>query len=287
MKLSALQTGNQKYVLAGFDQVKPLIKQFNFKLSEKGDVDNLKYFKTLLATILSPDCSGMLTDPIYGFDSLKYKHQDAGLVFKLVDDWHENCKKTESPTLIKDWGVEQTRNNFGLAQLELYYHPDEQQALRKKQLVSEIKSFCDYEGIDLFLVLRIYDPLGGVIPEADHAALQLLAANELRKSCSLIGLEYPGDALGCATLTAELDVPWVLMANREPERENYGLLKSRLREVLESGGGGVSVDQLLWHDLDDYSKADASIDWDKVKGFLETTARDRLVELKRIVEEAS
>ena len=85
-------------------------------------------------------------------------------------------------------------------------------------------------------------------------------------------LEYPHSALACATLTAELDIPWLLI-DRTP---TYSEFKEQLRTAMESGASGVMLDQIIWQGFEPSESSK----------FIENTARDRVIELARITQES-
>ncbi|MEN8253132.1 MAG: hypothetical protein ABFQ62_02010 [Patescibacteria group bacterium] len=284
MKLSSLQTANSKFVLGQFDAVAAMAEALGLDLSHEQDREVLGRFKSLLAKYLSNKVSGIIIDPFYGFKNIDQKHKNVGLILNLEDLDYLN--KNEMPKLLENWGVENIRNNYGVAKFELYYHPTEEKALEKKQIVAELYDFCQYEKIDFLLQLRIFNPNGGILPEAEHPELQLEALQEFRKNCDLLALEYPGNALACATVTAQSDVPWILLSHREPKLEPYLKLKERLREVLESGGMGISAGSALWEGLDLTRTESLDVNWEQVEEFIKTETLDKIAELNRIVAES-
>jgi len=101
---------------------------------------------------------------------------------------------------------------------------------------------------------------------------QLEAVTDMRNKCHLLALEYPHSALACATLTAELDVPWILV-DRTPD---YNDFKEQVRTAIEAGAVGAQIGSVLWQGLNK----------DNYQQVIETQARDRMIELSRIVSES-
>lgn len=243
----------------------------------------LERFLGLAVHQLSPDASGIIVEPNYGYASLAAKATATGVIFALEKNGHQ--APLQLPGLLDSWGVEACRENYGLAKLELYYHPQEELALAKKQLIAEIADYCQYVGIDLFLIVRMHHPQGGALAASVLVDAQLETVHELQKNCQLLGLEYPGSALAAATLTAELDTPWLLVSQHQVKLEPYSEYKQHLREVLENGASGCVLGEVLFSDLANHLKADATLDWEVMENFIKTQVRDRLVEIKRIVSE--
>jgi len=185
------------------------------------------------------------------------------------------------PKLADNWGIEHIANNYAVAKLELYYHPQEAEAMRKKQFVAEIYDYCKYEGIDLLLELMVYHSTQENITQEILLETQLQAAKEFSNSTDLFALEYLGNALSAVTLTAELDVPWVYNA-REIDYENF---KQNLRVCVDSGARGFLVGDPFWADetakklLSDLKKSPEQGE------YIKTEMRDKIVESVRIATE--
>jgi tagatose-1,6-bisphosphate aldolase len=93
-----------------------------------------------------------------------------------------------------------------------------------------------------------------------------------------MALEYPLDALGAVTVTAELDVPWILSARNT----QYDDFKESLRTALESGAKGfVATEQFL------PPQHSGNFDQDECLKFIQTIGKDRVIEVTRIVEESA
>ncbi|MDQ5951644.1 MAG: hypothetical protein QG639_925, partial [Patescibacteria group bacterium] len=104
------------------------------------------------------------------------------------------------------------------------------------------------------------------------------AIQDLRNFCDVMAVEYPLDALGAVTVTAEMDVPWILSGRETP----YDEFKEQVRTALESGAKGFLATTQFFPEFqkDTYSEEDF------VK-YLQTFGKDRVIEMTRIVEEAA
>jgi tagatose-1,6-bisphosphate aldolase len=106
---------------------------------------------------------------------------------------------------------------------------------------------------------------------------------ELRGFADLLALDYPGSALAAASITAELDKPWIVSSRDQ----NYGQFKEELRDSLASGARGFLIGRSLWNEMGKLRREDQSPDFDHIPEYIQTTVRDRVIELTRIIDETA
>ena len=94
-------------------------------------------------------------------------------------------------------------------------------------------------------------------------------------------MQYPQDPLAAATLTSELDIPWLMI----DDGVKYDKFKDQLRVALENGAQGFLVDEVLWQEVGKMRLKDQSPDLPAIEKFLQTTSKDRMIELMRIAGE--
>lgn len=280
MTLASLKTTQGMFGLANFDESEELIRLLGLRLEDAATEALLKDLNQLLIKELSADCSGIVVDPRFCLAALISKAAATGVALRLTE---ESKLEPTLPKFLPQWGVEEVKNNLGVAKLTLPYHPGEALALDKKKFLNEINDFCAFEKIPLLLDLQITGIGGGKIHHDDLPDAQLAAVQELRASCDLIALDYPGSVLATATLTAELDIPWVLISRQE----GYEDFKNHLREALDNGAKGFLVGRPLWQDLAQLRNKDMTPDKLAISKFVATTMRDRLIELMRITNEVA
>lgn len=204
-----------------------------------------------------------------------------GLVLSLDTSVTKPTDPVLLPELIPNWGVPEVRNNYGVAKLTLYYHPKEEIALKEKQFVAELHDYCRHEGIGLLLKLMMYTPAEESFSTESFQADQLAAVQEFRGFCDLLALQYPLDSLACATLTSELDIPWVVVG----DGREYADFKDVVRDSIEAGAGGYMAGNVFWREASQFVSDDGQLIFPAISHFLQTTTRDRLLELTRIVNE--
>ncbi|KUK79332.1 MAG: hypothetical protein XD95_0470 [Microgenomates bacterium 39_7] len=257
-----------------------LAKKLGLDISVPENVELIQSFLDLMGQVAAEHLTGLVIDPIYSFSASGYSKKN-GCVTRL-NTLSEEIDPLSPPQLIPDYGLEEISNNYSLAKFELMYHPQEESSLKKKQLLAEIYDYCDYLDMHLLLKLQLYNREGGDYLTETFIEDQLVAVQELSKMTDLIALQNPLDPLSIATLTAELDIPWILIN----DNQNYDDFKQQLRICLENGASGFIAGQALWQDIAGLKQAEEGLKVDNVTRFIETTFKDRLIELMRIVNEA-
>ncbi len=226
---------------------------------------------------LSSELSGVEVGPYLGFSGLIHKNNQAGCLISL-DKRLTQADPLSLPGFYPNWGVEHIKNNYGLVSLRLAYHPGEKLALDKQKLLAEIADHCRYEGVDLLLELIITPSTDDKRGSSLWQEAQLIAVSELCSHPDILALEYPGGALASATVTARLDLPWILLDTGL----KYATYKEQVRECLESGAAGILMAGSVWQDLPAVDQPD---DFNNVQKFIDHEVRDRVIELSRIVQE--
>lgn len=246
--------------------------------SEQKEV--LTEFYKQLTTIIVPETTGMLLSPQFGWDVLHSKPASSGVIF-AVDQHSDDQDPRAFPILSKLWTVEHIRNNYGVAKLKLQYHPDEELSAQKRKLVAELYEYAQYEKVDF--ILELVTSTNSVENENDEESqsVQLQAIKHFRQLCDAMILEMPSDAFTAATVTAELDIPWILT---DAGFTGYTEHKEAIRLCLESGAKGCVVGSSLLSDHELPLPLTQETMENMVRE-LATTVRDRALELRRITEE--
>ena len=275
MKISGIRDQKDITVLLAFDQVVSIADHFGLSIHNPAEYEQLAAVLNAMMESYSPGATGVVVAPELGFDALSKAADTVGTVFSLERRMFD-ADPLSIPILVQQWGIEAIRNNYGVAKLELFYNPEEKEAATKKQMVAELYDYCQHEGIDFLLELLIYIEGTELEYKQRFSDLQLTAIQELRSSCSMMALEYPMTALGAVTITAELDIPWIITARDTP----YEQFKEHLRTVLESGASGFLAMEQFLPPLP--KTGQAVFNAEEVLQFINTTGRDRVLELARI-----
>ncbi len=280
MNLPQLQTRHGRYHWLQLDNPHQLAAGLGLDFQQDVNQALLKKITQQMIELSDQEVSALVLDHEIGLETVTNKGDGVGVLLKL-ETTAEETNPLDLPRLDDTWGIPEIVNNYGVVKLELYYHPEEVQALQKKQFVAEIADYCRYQQVGLYLQLRLFSPTGEKIVPETFQELQLAAVQELQKSCDILGLDSPQGALAAATLTAELDVPWVVTLHDTP----YDLAKEQLREAMESGAQGCVAGDSLWQELYSLRRKDKGVDEERVHQFLTTVLRDRLIEIGRIIGE--
>lgn len=277
MHLPAISSDTQLFSILGVDQLLSMAHMLGLSTSDSHGTLQLEQAIYELVKEYSPHVTGVVFSPEIGYRAITQKSEHAGPLFclerRLIDP-----DPLTIPLLMQNWNVETIRQNYGVAKLELYYNPQEHEAATKRQMVIELNDYCQHQGIDFLLEVIVQVEATEKEYKNMFQQMQLEAIQDLRNFCSVIALEYPLDALGAVTVTAELDVPWVLSARNS----SYDDFKENLRTSLESGAKGfLAVEQFLPEfETDKFNP-------DEFLKFVQTFGKDRVIEIERIVTEAA
>lgn len=288
MRAANLQSTAGFFAILELDNNRDLAQSLGLDLSLSDNVELLDQINQQLL-LLSKEVTGVIFDPIYTFKFLTQKAGAAGALIRLEQD-KENMPNS-MPLLFPNFSLEEISNNYALAKLELNYHPQENKAIEKKQLLSEIREYSKVLKIDFLLKLKIYDPNQFATKEkqdGNRTAFnlendQLNAIQELRSLADILVIQNPADPLAMATIISELDMPCLVMAD---EQDTYEQFKEKFRMAMENGAKGYCLGQVLWKELSTYRSEDQSLDLEGLQKYLNTTVRDRLIELNRIASES-
>ncbi len=245
-------------------------------------VDNRKVLLHLLERMIS--IQGVFSSGcvIYGhqtYELINSKPNHCGILFNIGLDYHELDSSLYG--LEDQWSLDDISNNYGIAKIDLFYNPNETKALEKKQFLAKIYQECQQKNLQLLVKLYIYN-----IENSDNSnyvfeELQLQAIEELRNNMDVLALQFPGSALSCSTVTAQLDMPWILnLPNSDFEQT-----KSQLQTSLENGASGLMTNDYFINQFQKYKSEDASPDITAIETFLTTLAKTQMFEFKQIVDE--
>jgi len=284
MQLPRIQTKTGKYLLLDLSDIHEIVDVFGITWETDEQHHQLESLMSLIVAQLSPLVSGIVLGPEIGFSALDQKAAQAGLLLSL-EKQTDLLLVNEMPSIFPQWGVTHVRNNYGILFTKLFYHPRGELTLEKKRLMAELKDACRYEGIANVLSLSLYPPVGQPANQEAFQESQLVAAREFQILADMLLLEYPHTALAAATLTAGLDVPWLIV----DRTQDYLHVKTALRTSLEAGSAGISLGgNNLFTGIQPFVLEKNRVTQESMQQFethLKTEVRDRLLEINRILEE--
>ena len=280
MTIDALRTKEGMITLLELDRVPAMADGMELQMSQSDHLEILSDITQKMIQVYTPHVSGVVLSPEHSF---RHRSEVAATCVPLLSIEKKTAAvdPLAAPSLVENWSVENIANNYAVAKLELYYHPAEAQAALKKQMVAEIYDYCQYEGIEFVLELLVYHQANEKPSPEGMTEAQLFAVQEFRESCDVLALEYLGDSLAAVTITAELDIPWIV-TSRSGEYEEC---KRELRASLESGAQGFLLGDVFWPKVSHAEGSDGSVNVSMLKTEIEHQSRDHLLELVRITKE--
>lgn len=283
MKLRSIQNSHGGFSLLDFSRVATLAQAIKLDIDHLEHQEQLAFVTNKLMQYLSAEVSGVVVDPDFDFGIISKKVNGTGLLLSL-EKKADATDPLSMPRMADNWGIEHISNNYALAKLELYYHPQEAEAMRKKQFVAEVYDYCKYQGIDLLLELMVYHSTSEPPSQEILLEAQLQSTREFANSCDIFALEYLGNALSAVTITAEIDIPWVYNS-REIGYEEF---KQNLRVCMDSGAKGFMAGDPFWagaQTMQILANLDQNMQQEQEE-YIKTEIRDKVIEAVRIVSES-
>ncbi|MCA9369272.1 MAG: hypothetical protein H6773_02645 [Pseudomonadales bacterium] len=282
MKIDALRSKNGMITLLELDRVPVMAEALGLRISNLEEFQIASAITKEMVAQLTPHVQGAVLSPEHSLQHRQDLSKKTVPVISLE-------KKTAAvdplvpPSFVDNWGIESVANNYGIAKLELYYHPKEANAAIKKQMVAELYDYCNYEGIDFILELLVYHQANEKPSPQGLIETQLTAVQEFREGCDLMALEYLGDSLAAVTITAELDIPWIITSRDQ----SYETVKTELRAALESGAQGFLFGDIFWPQLELATHDGGEVSVEMLTAEVSKHGRDHVIELSRITSEFS
>lgn len=272
MKLSAISRQRQLFSVLALDDVVDLANILSLDLNL---VDNLAFLTKVLNLLLelSQEVSAIVVDPIYSLPLLGSKAHQAGAIIRL--EQHQELDVQALPQLFPNFSLMEIKNNYALAKLAINYQAHEEQALAKKQLLAEIRNYSQDIQIDFLLKLNA---------NFDNEEVLLSSVQELWRFADILVLDNINDPLLAATISSELDIPWLLSADYR-QKLTYAQFKDSFRLAMENGARGFYLGNFLWQELAQFRQSDQEFAWSSLENFVRTQLRDQIIELNRIAEE--
>lgn len=283
MNLSTIARPDGFFTISAFDHRGSLAKMFGIDQTDPEAGPLLTQLKILFMKAFSDLSSGVLVDPLYGFPAVDIKDENCGLLLSLESSGYTD-EKSAVPTLIPNWSVRHVKNNYAVAKILVYFHPQDKNADAKRKLLQELYQFCQHEDIAFLIEPIIFNPNGSeALDKAEFQEIQLQTCQEFQRYCDILKIEYPGDALSCATLTAELDVPWIVLSRGV----SFDEFVVAVQTSLESGAKGFAVGRAIWQEIGEMRHAETVADYQKIEEFLMTIGRERLQQLLELVNQTA
>jgi tagatose-1,6-bisphosphate aldolase len=282
VKLETLRHASGYFALLSLDQPLGLAEAGGWDITQTSAGPILNQLYQTMVKSWSAYATGVIADPWFGLPAIVHKAKGVGVALQLEQSMTAS-DPLSPPKLTEDWSVSEIAANYAVAKVYFPFHASEEQAAAKLQWLAEIADYCRYEQIDLIVVHSLPN-----IPDLNAAPDQALleALQELQPHVRAVVIDPVADALVAATLTAELDIPWLV--NLDAAQGEYAQVKDLLRLSLENGAKGWLGGQVFWQGLGmpaGHSSTNGSANLETVIEFLNHEAQDRVIELSRIARE--
>lgn len=289
MNLSTLQTQNHRFTIAAFDHRSSLAETLGIDVNSEEGKKQFIQLKQLFMETYSPFCSAVLTDPIFGKETVQYRDAHAGLLMSLEESGYEGGKEVVPP-MMPDWGVLGIKGYGASAKLLLYFHPDEKNADAKLDLVKQIYAQCEEHEVPFLLEPVLFPVEEKEEFEQNWEKIQQRTVEMFDSYCHVLKIEYPGlyakseqeAEQACAMISQFASTPWIILS-RGMDYEHF---KTAVEISINHGGAGFAVGRGVWQEIDQWSLSkthDWDYSFDQISEFLHTTGTQRMKELIDLV----
>ena len=244
MKIKHLSNNNGKYIILKLDIASQLAQILDLDLKKEDDSHLIQTILMKIEQAFSPYLTGLILDPIYGYNLVNSRSSNMGLALTVDSPIKTKVNEFDLPEFIPDWDLVSIANHYACAEVSLRYHPQNSSALKKKKVISELHSSAKMNSVDFILNLELVAK-NGIEVETEFDQYVLESVWEFKKNCELIILPFIYKALDRATITAEIDIPWLVNPRSTDSNQFY----DRVQLSNEAGGAGVVIDNYFFHDL--------------------------------------
>lgn len=170
-----LSDENQIISALAIDQRGALKKMIQtYQETEPAEVQ-IKTFKEIVSSELTPYASAILLDPEYGLPAAETRDKNAGLLLAYEQTGYDVSVPGRLPDLLPTWSVKRLKEKQADAcKFLLYYDVDESEQIneQKKVFIERIGSECQAENLPFFLELLSYDAKGAENNSKEYAAMK-------------------------------------------------------------------------------------------------------------------
>jgi len=270
--------------MCALDHRGSLQKMLKEGLKREPGYQDMVDFKFDICRALSPHCSAILLDPVYGAAQAVAANVfsgKAGLLVSLEETGYEGGGEARLSRSLEGWNAGKVRRmGADGAKLLLYYRPDVSVAARQRALVTELAAHCDEQELAF-----VVEPVGYAV--GDEAAsgrygqvkpeIVIRTAEELTPlGIDILKAEFPTDSKTekdeskmleyCKRLDGASRVPWIILSGGVDFR-----LFVRLVEIAcRAGASGFLGGRALWQE------ATSMASREQRQEFFQTTVVDRL-----------
>ncbi len=241
-------------------------------------------FKYDVTGALSPHCSAILLDPVYGAAqaiAANLLSSEAGLAVSLEETGYEGGAESRVSRPLDGWNAGKIRKMGGdAAKLLLYYRPDVEVAAQQRALVEQLASWCDEQDL-AFICEPVGYAVGDEAKSGRYSALKPDIVIKTAEQLTPLGIdvlkaEFPADARvetdpkvmleNCRKLDAASKVPWIILSGGV----DFDLFVRQVEIASKAGACGFLAGRALWQEATSIASREER------QEFFRTTVVDRL-----------
>ena len=241
-------------------------------------------FKFDVCGALSPHCSAILLDPVYGAAqsiAANVLASRTGLLVSLEETGYSGGGDSRLSRALDGWNAAKIRRmGADGAKLLLYYRPDVEVAVQQRALVQELAQWCEEQDL-AFVVEPVGYALGDEASTGRYKALKpeivIKTAAELTPlGIDVLKAEFPADAKSekddnvmldsCKRLDEASQVPWIILSGGV----DFELFVRQVELACKAGASGFLAGRALWQEATSITTRE------KRQEFFQTTVVDRL-----------
>ncbi len=241
-------------------------------------------FKYDVCGALSPHCSAILLDPVYGAAqgiAANLLAGKTGLLVSLEETGYEGGGDARLSRALEGWNAAKIRRmGADGAKLLLYYRPGIDVSERQRALVRELASWCDEQDL-AFIVEPVGYAIGDEAASGRYSGLKPdvvinTAAEITPLGIDVLKAEFPADAKSekntgvmidnCKRLNDASQVPWIILSGGV----DFDLFVRQVEIACKAGASGFLAGRALWQEATSIASRQAR------QEFFQTTVVDRL-----------
>jgi len=278
--------------MCALDHRGSLQKMLKEGLGREPGYQDMVDFKFDICRALSPHCSAILLDPVYGAAQAitsRVFAGKAGLLVSLEETGYEGSGEARLSRSLEGWNAAKVRRmGADGAKLLLYYRPDVAVAGRQRALVSELAERCNEQELAF-----VVEPVGYAIGDESTAGryaqvkpeVVIKTAEELTPlGIDILKAEFPVDAKVekdesrmlefCKRLDGASKVPWIILSGGV----GFRFFVRQVEIACRAGASGFLGGRALWQE------ATSMASRERRQEFFQTTVVDRLRVLMAIAD---
>ncbi|TFH37215.1 MAG: tagatose 1,6-diphosphate aldolase [Dehalococcoidia bacterium] len=241
-------------------------------------------FKYDVCGALSPHCSAILLDPVYGAGqaiAADVLAGGTGLLVSLEETGYAGDAEGRVSRALEGWNAAKIRRmGADGAKLLLYYRPGGAVAAQQRALVEELAAWCEEQDL-AFIVEPVGYAIGDEAKSGRYSKLKPEVVIQTAAEITPLGIdvlkaEFPADPKtekddgvmleNCKRLNEASQVPWIILSGGV----DFQLFVRQVEIACKAGASGFLAGRALWQEATSIASREERQD------FLETTVVDRL-----------